>query len=130
MGEEELALHHAPGAKTGLLGVQEVDPGCYQAKIRKKSGSGFVLLPACNSVLLAAWFFAKAFHHVEIPPSLSQEWRTRERGQCIAQFVMYERLERMCADMQYDGSIMFHWTECLQHATRNIAPACYDSRMV
>ena len=40
--------------------LQEVDPGCYQAKIRKKSGRGFVTLPGCNSVLLAAWFFAKA----------------------------------------------------------------------
>ena len=41
--------------------MQDVDPGCYQAKVRKKSGREFVSLPACNSVLLAAWFFAKAF---------------------------------------------------------------------
>ena len=59
VGEEELALHHAPGTKTGLLSVQEVNPGCYQAKIRK-SGRGFVPLPGCNSVLLAAWLFARA----------------------------------------------------------------------
>ena len=58
LGEEELPLHLAPGAKTGLLGVQEVDPGCYQAKIRKKIGCGFISLPGCNSKLLAAWFFA------------------------------------------------------------------------
>ena len=40
-------------------------PGCYQAKIRKKSGRGFVPLPGCNSVLLAVWFFAKAFKACE-----------------------------------------------------------------
>ena len=61
LDEEELTLHPSPATKTGYLGVQEVDPGCYQAKIRRKSGRGFVSLPACNSVLLAAWFFAKAF---------------------------------------------------------------------
>ena len=60
LGEEELTLHPGLATKTGFLGVQEVDPGCYQAKIRKKSGRGFVTLPGCNSVLLAAWFFAKA----------------------------------------------------------------------
>ena len=38
----------------------EVADGCYQAKIHKKSGSGFVSLPCCNSLLLAAWFFARA----------------------------------------------------------------------
>ena len=42
VSEEELTLHPGPGTNTGLLGVQEVDPGCYQAKIRKKSGRGFV----------------------------------------------------------------------------------------
>ena len=42
--------------------MQEVADGCYQAnKIHKKSGSGFVSLPCCNSLLLAAWFFARAF---------------------------------------------------------------------
>ena len=40
--------------------MQEVADGCYQAKIHKKSGSGFVSLPCCNSLLLAAWFFARA----------------------------------------------------------------------
>ena len=61
LGEEELTLHPSPATKTGYLGVQEMDPSCYQAKIRGKSGRSFVLLPVCNSVLLAAWFFAKAF---------------------------------------------------------------------
>ena len=61
LDEEELTLHPGPATKTGYLGVQEVDPGCYQAKIRKKSGRGFVSLPGCNSVLLAAWFFARAY---------------------------------------------------------------------
>jgi hypothetical protein len=59
-GEEELSLHLAPGTKTGLLAVQEVAGGCFQAKVRKKGGGGFVSLPACGSRLLAAWFVAKA----------------------------------------------------------------------
>ena len=59
-GEEELELKLAPQVKTGLLGVQEVTDGCYQSKIYKKGGSGFVSLPGSNSVLLAAWFFARA----------------------------------------------------------------------
>ena len=60
-GEEELELHLALASKTGFLGVQAVSDDCYQAKIHKKSGSGFISLPGCNSVLLGAWFFARAF---------------------------------------------------------------------
>ena len=61
VGEEELELRLAPQANTGFQGVQAVSDDCYQAKIHKKSGSGFISLPGCNSVLLAAWFFARAF---------------------------------------------------------------------
>ena len=60
VGEEQLELKLAPQVKTGFLGVQAVSDDCYQAKIHKKSGSGFVSLPGSNSVLLAAWFFARA----------------------------------------------------------------------
>ena len=61
VGEEELELLLAPGTVSGFHGVQMVADNCYQAKIHKKSGSGFVSLPCCNSLLLAAWFFARAF---------------------------------------------------------------------
>ena len=60
VGEEERELKLDPQVKTGFLGVQAVNDDCYQAKIHKKNGPGFVSLPGCNSVLLAAWFFAKA----------------------------------------------------------------------
>ena len=58
-GEEELELLLAPGTVTGFKGVQEVKSGCYQAKLR--NGSSFVSLPSSRSILIAAWFYAKAF---------------------------------------------------------------------
>ena len=58
-GEEELELLLAPGTVTGFKGVQEVKSGYYQAKLR--NGSSFVSLPSSRSVLVAAWFYAKAF---------------------------------------------------------------------
>ena len=60
-GGEEFELHLKPGTGTGFLGVQNVGDSVYQAKIRKKDGVGFVSLPASKSVLLAAWWYAKAF---------------------------------------------------------------------
>ena len=61
VGDKEYLLHLAPATRTGFLGVQEVGDGCYQAKIHRKKGSGFVSLPASKSVFIAAWTFAKAF---------------------------------------------------------------------
>ena len=58
-GEEELELLLAPGTVTGFKGVLEVKSGYYQAKLR--NGSSFVSLPSSRSVLVAAWFYAKAF---------------------------------------------------------------------
>ena len=49
----------APGTVTGFKGVQQVKAGCYQAKLR--NGSSFMSLPSSRSVLVAAWFYAKAF---------------------------------------------------------------------
>ena len=63
VGEEELELKLAPQVKTGFHGVQAVSDDCYQSKIHKTSGPGFVVCLAacgCNSVLLAAWLFARA----------------------------------------------------------------------
>ena len=60
VGEEERELRLAPGTITGFLGVQDVGGGCFQGKIKRKVGSGFVSLPASRSVLIAAWWFAKA----------------------------------------------------------------------
>ena len=59
-GDEEFGLHLNPGTRTGFLSVQDVGNGLFQAKIRKKCGAGFVSLPATKSVLLAAWWYAKA----------------------------------------------------------------------
>ena len=60
-GDEEFELQIKPGTGTGFKGVQEVEPGLYQAKIRKKgAGTGFISLPSTKSVLLAAWWYAKA----------------------------------------------------------------------
>ena len=58
-GEEELELLLAPGTVTGFKGVQEVQSGYYQAKLR--NGSSFMSLPSSSSVLVAAWLYAKAF---------------------------------------------------------------------
>ena len=58
-GEEELELLLAPGTVTGFKGVQQVQSGCYQAKLR--NGSSFMSLPSSSSVLVAAWLYAKAF---------------------------------------------------------------------
>ena len=58
-GEEELELLLAPGTVTGFKGVQQVQSGCYQAKLR--NGSSFMSLPSSRSVLAAAWFYPKAF---------------------------------------------------------------------
>ena len=58
-GEEELELLLAPGTVTGFKGVQEVKSGYYQAKLR--NGRSFMSLPSSRSVLVAAWFYAKAF---------------------------------------------------------------------
>ena len=60
VGEEELELQLAPGTVSGFHGVQMVADDCYQAKIKRKGGGGFVSLPASGSVLIAAWWFAKA----------------------------------------------------------------------
>ena len=57
--EEELELLLAPGTVTGFKGVQEVKSGYYQAKLR--NGRSFMSLPSSRSVLVAAWFYAKAF---------------------------------------------------------------------
>ena len=60
-GDEEFELQVKPGTGTGFKGVQEVEPGLYQAKNRKKgAGTGFISLPSTKSVLLAAWWYAKA----------------------------------------------------------------------
>ena len=60
-GDEEFELQIKPGTGTGFKGVQEVEPGLYQAKNRKKgAGTGFISLPSTKSVLLAAWWYAKA----------------------------------------------------------------------
>ena len=58
-GEEELELLLAPGTVTGFKGVQEVQSGYYQAKLR--NGRSFMSLPSSSSVLVAAWLYAKAF---------------------------------------------------------------------
>ena len=60
VGEEELELQLAPGTVSGFHGVQMVADDCYQAKIKRKGGGGFVSLPASSLVLIAAWWFAKA----------------------------------------------------------------------
>ena len=59
-GEEELELTLAPATNSGFLGIQDVAGGCFQGKIKRKGGDGFVSLPASGSVLIAAWWFAKA----------------------------------------------------------------------
>ena len=58
-GDEEFELSLQPGSKTGFLGVHELRPDYFQAKIREKDGGRLIPLPACPSRLLAAWFFAK-----------------------------------------------------------------------
>ena len=40
--------------------MQEVAVGSFQAKIKKKGSRGFISLPGSQSLLVAAWTYAKA----------------------------------------------------------------------